>query len=81
MLEREREIPAWYRYNMVLYVSRERLEEVSPFARQFQLRDDEKLSDPSPALYKLRKGVIRALPQPVCDLLAQINARRFNVAD
>ena len=78
MLARERGIPAWYRYNMVLYVDRVHLDQVSPFARQFQLRGDEKLNDPLPKLYKIRKNVIRALPQNVCDLLARINARRFS---
>jgi len=77
LLAREARIPAWYRYNLVLYVRRDHLEKIAPFARQFQLRDGARLVDPSPLPYRLRKLIVRALPKPVCDRLAQWNARRY----
>lgn len=70
-------IPSWYRYNSMLYVRRDQLERIAPFARRFLLRDAEPVSDPSPLAYKLRKCVVRLLPRSVCNRFAQWNARRF----
>ncbi len=77
LLARERDIPAWYRYNLVLYVQRGSLERIAPFVRQFELRNDLSLADPSPLPYRLRKLIIRSLPRSLCDRLARWNARRF----
>ena len=77
LLANEQNIPAWYRYNIMLYVRRDHLEQIAPLALQFQLRDGEPVSDPSPLAYQMRKRVVRSLPQGVCDRLAQWNARRF----
>jgi hypothetical protein len=79
LLAREPNIPAWYRYNIMLYVRRDQLERIAPFARQFQLRDTDPVSDPSPPAYKLRKRIVRSLPQALCNRLAQWNARRYPV--
>jgi hypothetical protein len=80
LLARESGIPDWYRYNIILYVQRSSMEQIAPFARQFQLRDGELISDPSPLPYKLRKFIIRLLPRSLCDHLARWNARRFPTA-
>jgi hypothetical protein len=77
LLIRETGVPAWYRYNIVVYVRRDSLALISPFARQFQLCEGDKLRDPSPPLYKLRKNLVRALPEAVRDQLARLNARRY----
>jgi SAM-dependent methyltransferase len=77
LLMREPAIPAWYRYNMMMYVERAQLDRINPFARQFLLRDDEPMPDPAPLSYRLRKLVVRSLPKPLCDRLAQWNARRI----
>jgi SAM-dependent methyltransferase len=77
LLARENDIPAWYRYNLVLYVQRSSLGQIAPLARHFQMREGELISDPSPLSYKLRKLIIRSFPRPLCDRLARWNARRF----
>jgi SAM-dependent methyltransferase len=77
LLANETRIPAWYRYNLILYVRRANLNQITPLALQFQLRDGEQVSDPSPLAYRLRKRVVRSLPKAVCDRLAWWNARRF----
>jgi len=79
LLMRDAGIPCWYRYNMLLFVRRDELLKVAPFARQFLLRDEEPVADASPFTYKLRKHIVRSLPQPVCDRLARWNARRFPI--
>jgi SAM-dependent methyltransferase len=77
LLAGERKIPAWYRYNLILYVHREKMNQVAPFARQFQVREGEPAPDTSPLPYRLRKQVVRLLPRSVCDRLARWNARRY----
>ncbi len=79
LLSHELAIPAWYRYNLILYVHRNDLDRIAPFARQFELRDGVWLRDCSPPLYRLRKAIIRSLPQRLCDRLARRNARRFPI--
>jgi SAM-dependent methyltransferase len=77
ILAREKRIPSWYRYNLVLYVRHDHLEHIAAFARLFQLEGGDEVRDVSPLPYRLRKRVIRLLPQAVCNRLAQWNARRF----
>jgi SAM-dependent methyltransferase len=77
LLARERDIPAWYRYNLILFVQRSSLKQITPFARQFQMCDGELISDLSPLPYRLRKFIIRSLPRSLCNHLARWNARRF----
>ena len=77
LLVRGSNVPAWYRYNAILYVQRSSMDRIAPFARQFQLEDGEPLSDISPLRYKLRKYLVRALPRRLHDRLARWNARRF----
>ena len=77
LLEREKNVPSWYRYNLFLYVQREKLDQITPFARQFQLKDGELVSDNSPLSYRLRKFMVRSIPGPIHNQLAKWNARRF----
>jgi SAM-dependent methyltransferase len=78
LLAREKHIPAWYRYNIMLYVRRDNLEQIAPFARQFQVGDDERIHDAAPVPYRLRKLITRLLPRSICDRVARLNARRFS---
>jgi SAM-dependent methyltransferase len=77
LLTRERDIPAWYRYNTMLYAEKSSMSAIDPFALQFTLRDGEPFPDLSPVTYRLRKLVVRMLPSPLHNRLAQLNARRF----
>jgi SAM-dependent methyltransferase len=80
LLAKEANIPTWYRYNLMLYVRRDHLDRIAPLAQKFAVPDDEAVGDPSPLAYKLRKRIVRALPQAVCNRLARWNARRFPAA-
>ena len=77
LLIRDAGIPPWYRYNLMLYVRCDQLLTIAEFARQFRLQDDEHIADISPFAYKVRKRIVRMLPQSACDVLARWNARRF----
>ena len=70
-------VPAWYRYNMILYVRRRDLVRVPETFRQAIIPDDMPIADIAPVIYKVRKQIVRLLPQPLCDWLARRNARRF----
>ena len=77
LLAHEPAMPAWYRYNMLLYVQRDCLDLIAPFARQFLLGDRDPVPDWSPLRYRLRKTIVRSLPETLRNRLAQWNARRF----
>ena len=77
LLAGTRDIPTWYRYNLILYAQRRTTGQISAFARQFELADEEPIPDVSPWAYRMRKSIIRLLPRPICDHLARRNARRF----
>jgi hypothetical protein len=79
LLTKDARIPRWYRYNLMLYVARDELPRLATFARQFRLDEEEPIPDGSPLSYRLRKRIVRALPQPICNRLARWNARRFPV--
>jgi hypothetical protein len=71
-------VPAWYRYNLVLYVRRACIDSINPFATQFRINDGEQIPDVSPPSYRLRKFIVRLLPKSVCDRLARWNAQRIS---
>ena len=78
MLAEDKDIQPWYRYNLILYVQRGHLDQIAAFARRSQLREGEEVRDSSPLPYRLRKQVVRLLPQAICNRLAQWNARRYS---
>jgi hypothetical protein len=77
LLARERNVPHWYRYNLMLYVQRFSLGQISAFARQFELADGEPIPEFSPWSYRMRRSMVRLLPRPLCNQLARWNAQRF----
>jgi hypothetical protein len=80
LLKKEKNVPVWYRYNLMLYVRRGNMEQVAPFARQFQLKDGEWITDTAPLTYRFRKTIVRSLPRSICDRIARWNARRLSAA-
>ena len=70
-------VPAWYRYNMVLYVIRPEVANLPEEARQFQIGENDPIRDLAPMAYKVRKRIMRVLPRAACDQLARLNARRY----
>ncbi len=66
-----REVPYWYRYNMLLYV-RTGEAAVAPPGR---LPSSEPVPDVSPPLFRMRKRLFRMLPRSMLDRLAALNTR------
>ncbi len=68
-------ISYWYRYNMFLYVHESAVDSIDASLRQHIVPDDQPLSDVSPAIFKLRKSVVRQLPIGVQNSVARIKAQ------
>ena len=70
-------ISYWYRYNIFLYVHRDAIPGLAPLLRSCQVPDGVLLRDNSPALFLLRKMVVKRLPFTVQNRIARFKARRF----
>ena len=68
-------IEPWYRYNIFLYVSKERIQGLPECIRSTQVEDGASLPDISPLPYKLRKLIIRALPVDIVTRLSKVRQR------
>jgi len=69
-ISNRRDIPYWYRYNLLLYV---RTGPNMP-ALSGQLEVGTSVPDVSSPLFKLRKAFFQRMPAPLLDRLAEINA-------
>ena len=67
-------ISFWYRYNVFLYVRSDVAATLPPGIAAARVADDKSLSDISPALFRLRKTVVRLLPYALRDGLARFKA-------
>lgn len=67
-----RDVAPWYRYNSILYVARDKLAELpAALSAEPVPKKDQFQSFASP-VWKLRCAILRLLPRPVIELLAQI---------
>lgn len=73
-----RQISFWYRYNMVLYVQRDRLPTVPDEIRASVLSEEQRIPDIAPTWFKLRKAAVRQLPNAAKEWLARAKARHFS---
>jgi SAM-dependent methyltransferase len=65
-------IQPWYRYNTFLYVADNLVPTLPDQVLATEIGRHEPVEDISPAVYKMRKAVIRSLPEPVKRGLAHI---------
>ena len=61
----------WYKYNTFLYASRQVADRLPIGIRQTRIGDTEPVPDISPWIYRLRKQIIRMLPDTLEERLAQ----------
>ncbi|HET8899510.1 MAG TPA: methyltransferase domain-containing protein [Rhodanobacteraceae bacterium] len=69
------DVSAWYRYNTLLYVHKDRIAELPEAIRRTAIAADQRIADISPRWYRLRKLVIRCLPRALQDQLARLAAK------
>lgn len=72
------QISFWYRYNTLLYVQEDRLREAPAEVRASIVPRGLSVRDVAPAWFKLRKAIVRQLPNSTREWLAQSKARRFS---
>lgn len=70
------QIEPWYRYNPILYVKKDRIDELRAELRDCVVPDHLAIQDLSPLLYKLRKLIVRTLPVPAMTRIAKLKERR-----
>ena len=71
-LQSDTRIQPWYRFNTFLYVDNALVADLPESVRHTEIGKDDPVSDISPPLYKVRKAIIRNLPEPVNNGLAYI---------
>ena len=67
----------WYRYNIMLYVHRDRIATMPMSVAKSQIMDRTPIADVSPGTFRLRKAVVRALPAQWQHKLARFKAAVF----
>jgi SAM-dependent methyltransferase len=73
----DRAVSFWYRYNLMLYVSDQRMRDLPKEIRQCAVPDNKLIEDIAPLLFKIRKFAVRPLPRSAIRGLARIKAH-FN---
>jgi SAM-dependent methyltransferase len=68
-------IDPWYRYNTLLYLSRDALPRMSAELQASLIADASAVPDRSPLSYRIRKQLVRALPVPWMTALARMKER------
>lgn len=71
----------WYRYNVLLYVREDRVDDMPPVIRSTAIPSGQPIPDPTPLAFRMRKALVRLLPYPVQHRLARLKARINSRAD
>lgn len=72
------QVSFWYRYNTLLYVQEDRLREAPTEVRASIVPQTIPIRDIAPTWFKLRKAIVRMLPESAKEWLARSKARRFS---
>ena len=71
----EASVQYWYRYNIFLFVHARRTAELHPEIVATQIPKNVPVPDVAPPLFKLRKSIVRHLPQRLIDGIARAKSR------
>ncbi len=74
-IAQDRNVQPWYRYNIFLYARRDHLAQLPEAIRQTHIPPHAPIPDVSPLRYRLRKQVVKQIPQVVADQLARVKAK------
>jgi len=67
----------WYRYNIILYVRRDRIMTLPMLVAKSRVDDRNRIPDISPGIFRLRKAVVRVLPMQWRHKMARLKAAVF----
>jgi SAM-dependent methyltransferase len=68
-------VAPWYAYNAILYVHEDAASLLPSAVRVTRVPETTAIPDVSPALYRVRKAVLRSLPMALVDGLSRLNRR------
>jgi SAM-dependent methyltransferase len=68
-------ISYWYRYNSLLFIRREALAEIPEDMRDKVLRGSDQIKDLSPLPFRIRKALVRRLPNAVQHEIARLKSK------
>jgi hypothetical protein len=68
-------VQPWYRYNVFLFVRRDHLGVLPEAIRQTHIPPHAPIPDVSPFRYRLRKKLVKQIPQGLADQLARAKAK------
>ena len=74
------EVMPWYRYNTFVFVSKNATGMVTDALSPYRIGGQQDVPDISPALYQLRKKLIRLLPSTISTLLAILKKTVFGLS-
>lgn len=74
-LSQDPAVSFWYRFNILLYVHEDRIASLPEAMSATRVPEGSLIPDPSPALFRLRKWLVRQLPYSVQQGLARAKAR------
>lgn len=74
LIREDAEIEPWYRYNMVLYVSQDRVADLADSVRAHLVGEADELEDYRPLPDRLRHAVLRQLPVGAVNRLSRLRA-------
>jgi len=77
MIANDYKISYWYRYNTLLFIRCELLPEIGENLRNKALATSERIKDLSPISLRVRKAVVRWLPNAAQNQIASLKARFF----
>ena len=70
------DVAFWYRYNVMLYVHSDLAATLPDAVRATRIADGDRIADISPALFRLRKLIVRLMPGGVQNALARAKAAK-----
>ena len=73
-VKNDRRVEPWYRYNTMLFISKQGEEKISDAIRASRIPDDVRIDEGGSAAWKIRRLLVRILPRAAVDKLAVINA-------
>lgn len=71
-IQEKKVIDPWYRFNTFLYVNESCIEHLDTEVRESLVPEGVALKDISPAIFRIRKALVRLLPLPVTTKIAKI---------
>ena len=74
-LKKLKNIEPWYRYNILLYVSKSKFDDLSSLVIESRVHDNEKINDVSPYYYQIRKAIVALLPMGLVTKIAKLKEK------